>query len=56
MVIGEVVFQGVTTGRSALRQASFWLLNIVTQLSNFSSATFFVRSSFDTYFGWNCFR
>ena len=56
VVSGEVVFQGVTTGRSTLRQASLRPLNIVTQPSRFNSATFFASSSFETYFGWNCFR
>ncbi len=55
VVSGDVVFQGVTTGRSTLRQASLRFLNMVTQLSKFSSVTFFASSSFEAYFGWNCF-
>ena len=49
--MGEVVFQGVTTGRSGLRQASFRFLNMVTQVSNFSSASFLAISSLRSVLG-----
>ena len=56
VLIGEVVFQGVTTGRSGLTEALLRFLRRVTQLSTLSSATFLSMSALDAYFGWNCFR
>ena len=55
VVSGDVVFHGVTTGRSTFRHASLRFLNMVTQLSNLRSATFLASSSAEVYFGWNCF-
>src|SRR6476620_6121280 len=56
VLAGWTVFQGETTGRSGFNDQFALNLNMVTQLSNFSAATFLSSSSFGMYFGWNCFR
>ena len=56
VVIGDVVFQGVTTGRSGLTQELLRFLKSVTQLSTLTSATFLSMSALAAYFGRNCLR
>ena len=56
VLIGEVVFHGVTTGRSGLTQELLRFLKSVTQLLTLTSATFLSISALAVYFGWNCFR
>ena len=55
VLIGWVVFQGVTTGRSGFTHELFRFLKSVTQLLTLTSATFLSMSAFEAYFGWNCF-
>ena len=54
--IGDVVFQGITTGSSGFTHELLRFLKSVTQLSTLTSATFLSVSALAEYFGWNCFR